>query len=73
MHGKHATTCFKYQGVLYLYIEKTMTYLKSILVYPAFLEMLCQQNRPHTPLQATLPRFEKQHYLLHMEEKLGYS
>jgi hypothetical protein len=56
MHGKHTITCFKYQGVLYLYHEKTMTYLKSILVLLQSQHFLkyCANK---TPLQATLLRF----------------
>ncbi len=51
MHGKHAITCFKYQGVLYLYNEKTMTYLKSILVLLQSQRFLkcCENKTTRTP------------------------
>jgi hypothetical protein len=56
MHGKHAITCFKYQGVLYQYTEKTMTYLNSILVWLQNQNFLkCYANKTAHTLQAALP------------------
>ncbi len=51
MNGKHAITCFKYQGVLFLYNEKTMTYLKSKLVLLQSQHFLkcCANKTAHTP------------------------
>ncbi len=71
MYGKPDINCFKYQ--VFLYGSEAITYLNAILwvvTEPAVLFITLPPPPP--PLQASLPHFVWQHYLLPFERELLY-